>query len=146
MPPMKTLLIACCLALAPAALTGQTPAELELVQVETRRFRAMVERDLPTLERILADDLYYIHSDGSVDTRDAFIGAIRDGLRSYEDITIDDLHVRVYHDNTAILNGHCTYHRTGEDGQPNNLRLFYTNVYVKRDGEWRMVSWQSLRL
>jgi ketosteroid isomerase-like protein len=125
---------------------SQTAAEREVAETEKRRFQAMVDKDFAVLEQIIGEDLYYLHSNGTTDTKATFIGGMRDGSRSYENITIEDLKVRVYHKNTAILNGACTYHRTGEDGQPNNLRLLYTNVYVKRNNKWQMVSWQSQRL
>ncbi len=125
---------------------SQTAAEREVTETEKRRFQAMVDKDFAVLEQIIGEDLLYIHSNGSTDTKATFLGGMRDGSRSYGKITIEDLKARVYHKNTAILNGECTYHRTGEDGQPNNLRLLFTNVYVKRNKKWQMVSWQSHRL
>jgi hypothetical protein len=125
---------------------AQTTAEREVMETERKRFQAMVDRDFIVLEDVIGEDLHYIHSNGSTDTKETFIGGFRDGSRSYENITIQDLKARIYNKKTAILNGTCTYHRTGEDGQPNNLRLLYTNVYVKRNGKWQMVTWQSHRL
>jgi uncharacterized protein (TIGR02246 family) len=143
---MNTRLLLLFVLLTPSFLAAQNADDREVARTEERRFQAMVERDFAALDRLLGDDLHYIHSDGSTDTKASFIAALREGTRSYPRITIDDLMVRVYHGNTAVLTGECTYHRTGPDGQPNNLRLLYTNVYVKRDGRWEMVSWQSHRL
>jgi hypothetical protein len=115
-----------------------------VLQLELQRFQAMVDRDIDFLEYVISEDLYYIHSNGNVDDKEQFIAPIASGERSYEDITLDNPQVRLY-DNTAIINATCTYHRTGDDGLPNNLTLLYTNVYVRKSGRWKMVSWQSFR-
>ncbi|CAN5903752.1 hypothetical protein BH24BAC1_BH24BAC1_22950 [soil metagenome] len=125
---------------------AQTTAEREVMETERKRFQAMVDRDFIVLEDVIGEDLHYIHSNGSTDTKASFIGAIRNGNRSYEKITVEELKARIYNKKTAIINGTCTYHNTGQNGQPNNLRLLYTNVYTKQKGKWQMVSWQSYRL
>jgi hypothetical protein len=117
----------------------------QVLETEKRRFAAQVAKDYATLDRIISGDLHYIHSNGDTDTKASFIGGMKEGKRSYQNIVIDTITVRIYHRNTAVLNGECTYFRTGEDGQPNNLRLRYTDVYIRRGKDWQMVSWQSFR-
>lgn len=116
-----------------------------MLETEKRRFAAQVTKDYAVLDRIIADDLYYIHSNGNIDTKASFIGGMKEGKRSYEGIVIDTINVRIYHRNTAVINGECTYLRTSADGQPDNLRLRYTDVYIRRGKDWQMVSWQSFR-
>jgi hypothetical protein len=97
---------------------------------------------IPALEKLLSDDLYYIHSNGSVDTKESFINSIKTGERYYDNIEIEDILVRIY-GNTGIINGVCTYYRT----DASNLKLRYTNVYVKdKRAGWQMVSWQSFKM
>lgn len=123
---------------------GKTVEELVLL-TEKDRFRAMVNNDLSTLEMIISDDLVYIHSNGSVDNKTSFIAAIKNGTRSYDDITMEETKVRVY-DSVGIINGKCTYHRRSAEGTPNNLTLLYTSVYVLVSEKWRHVSWQSFKI
>jgi ketosteroid isomerase-like protein len=125
---------------------AQSAAKREVLQAEKDRFAAQVTKNYAVLDKTIGDDLYYIHSNGDTDTKDTFIQGIRDGSRSYNDITMEETKVRVYHGKTAVINGLCTYFRTAENGQPNNLRLRYTNVYVKRGKQWQMVAWQSYRM
>jgi ketosteroid isomerase-like protein len=125
---------------------AQSAARQQVLEAEKERFAAQVSKDYARLDKLISEDLYYIHSNGSVDTKSTFIGGIKDGSRSYEDITMEDTKVRVYHGRTAVINGLCTYLRTGENGQPNNLHLHYTSVYVKQGKQWQMVSWQSFRI
>jgi ketosteroid isomerase-like protein len=124
---------------------AQKNLETSILDIEKKRFEAMVNKDIQKLKEVIGDDLVYIHSNGNVDTKESFINAIEEGRSSYDNITIDEAEVRTY-GNTAIINGICTYYRKNQDGNPNNLQLRYTNVYVKQKGKWQMVSWQSYRM
>jgi ketosteroid isomerase-like protein len=128
---------------AAGALHAQTPsAEQAVRQVEDRRIKAMIDDDVATLEAILADDLTYGHSSGVVDTKAAYLEALRSGKTKYQ--TFDRLQsaVRVYGE-TAVVTGTATLSLRGQ-AAPFTLR--YTLVYVLRDRQWRMVAWQSTRL
>lgn len=124
----------------------QTVDETRLLQVEKERFAAQVAKDYPALERIIGDDLYYVHSNGNTDTKASFIQAIREGRSNYDDIKIEQSKVRVFHRQTGVINGMCTYYRKDAQGKANDLRLHYTAVYVKRNRQWQFVSWQSFRM
>ena len=131
------------LAVAAGALHAQTPAAEQAVrQVEDRRIKAMIDDDLPTLEAILADDLTYGHSSGVVDTKAAYLEALRSGKTKYQSFDRLQSAVRVYGE-TAVVTGTATLSLRGQ-AAPFTLR--YTLVYVLRDRQWRMVAWQSTRL
>lgn len=50
---------------------------------EDRRFRAMVENDQPTLNRLIADDLHFVHSTGLVEGKEEFLRKLDSGERRY---------------------------------------------------------------
>lgn len=124
---------------------SQSGADDEVLAVEKSRFQAMVKKDFDQLDKLIGEDLYYLHSNGAVDTKESFINAIKEGKSYYDEITIEQAKTRKY-GNTAIINGECTYHRKNQDGSPNNTQLRYTSVYVKQKGQWRLVSWQSFKI
>ena len=139
----RAILATAMLAAAAGALHAQTPAaELAVRQVEDRRIKAMIDDDLATLEAILADDLTYGHSSGVVDTKAAYLEALRTGKTKYLTFDRAPSVVRVY-GNTAIITGTATLSLRGQTA-PFSLR--YTLAYVMREGQWRMVAWQSTRL
>ncbi|AQG79050.1 nuclear transport factor 2 family protein [Spirosoma montaniterrae] len=143
---MKFLFIS--LALVSTLLTARaqsSAAETEVMNAEKARFAAQVKKDYPTLDKLIGDDLYYQHSNGEIDTKASFIQGIKDGKRNYDDIKIEESKVRLY-ENTAIINAVCIYYRKDKDGNPNDLHLRYTDVWVKRKGGWQMVTWQSFKL
>jgi ketosteroid isomerase-like protein len=124
---------------------AQTPAQNAVLDAEKARFAAQVSKDYGALDRLIGDDLYYQHSNGDIDTKATFIQGMKDGKRNYDDIKIEESKVRIY-GKTAIINAVCMYYRKNGKGEPNNLHLRYTDVWVKRKGGWQMVSWQSYKL
>ena len=119
-------------------------AEQEINEAESRRFRAMLEGDAVALGRLLSDDLTYIHGDGRVDTKAGLISAIQSGELKYGSITPGDAKLRLY-GSTAVIMGEVSM-KVRNRGQDLDVRLRYTDVYVKRQGQWQMVAWQSTRM
>lgn len=122
-----------------------TVSEEFVLDLEKNRFKAMIEGNVELLDQLISDELYYIHSNGKVDTKDAFIGGIKNGTSKYGNILIEESKIRI-HGDVAIINGICTYENNKPDGSPNNLQLKYTSVYANSDGNWKFVSWQSFRM
>jgi hypothetical protein len=133
--------------LLPVFLSCSAPAVLKakVLETEKQRFTALVTKDYNTLDKTISNDLVYIHSNGSTDTKTSFIESIKDGSRSYDDIKIEKADVRIYHGKTGIINGECTYFRKTKEGGDNNLLLRYTSVYIKQKKHWQQVSWQSFK-
>ena len=123
-------------------LAQPSGAEQAVRQAEDRRIKAMIDDDFVTLDAVLADDLTYGHSNGVVDTKAAYMETLRSGKTKYQTIERLPSVVRVYGE-TAIVTGTATL---GLRGQAAPFTLRYTLVYVMRDGQWRMVAWQSTRL
>ena len=112
--------------------------------LEARRFKAMVEADVATLDSLLAPDLSYSHSSGWTQTKTEFMDSLRHGELKYAEIQPNVLEVRVY-GNTALVTGRASV-KVKSRGQDVNNELRFLDVYVKRQGRWQMVAWQSCRL
>ena len=128
------------------ALPAQPPdnIESEIRDLETRRFRALTEADVPALERLLADDLIYTHASGWRQTKAEFLASIRSGELLYHSFASDDLNVRGY-GNVVLVTGHAAA-KVRAKGQELNVSLLYLEAYVKREGRWQLVAWQATRL
>ena len=128
-----------------ARLTAAEAApEAQIERLEGERFAAMRAADADALERILAPDLTYVHSNAKLDTKKELIEAIKTGALKYNAIAPEDVRVRVY-GSTAVVTGLCRFD-VGAVGQELKLQVRYTDVYVKRDGVWQLSAWQSTRL
>jgi hypothetical protein len=100
--------------------------------------------DVATLDRILSDDLIYTHANGLQQTKAELIGVLGSGDFKYESITPGDIRVRIYNE-TAVVTGLASMKIKSGAGEQ-IFKLCYLDVYVKQDGRWQMVAWQSSRV
>lgn len=118
--------------------------EAEIRQWEERRLQAMEKTDAGILNRILADDLVYVHSSGRVQTKAELIGSLVSGELEYVSAQLEEIKVRGY-GSTAVATGIAAM-QVRSASQEAKLRVRFTDVYVRIEGRWQMVSWQSTRL
>ena len=116
---------------------------LEMVEVlETARITAMCEQDAETLERLLSDSMVYVHSTGLVDTKESFLGHVRNGPIQYRTFERRDTEAHAATDDTVIIRGSAAV-GVEFDGNPLDLDFRYLAVWVSHDGAWRFEAWQS---
>ena len=140
-----TLLMPAASMLTPARPSLQKEKTVEQVrEVERQRVQSLTGNDLTALERILADDMTYTHSNGLVDSKASFLASLRSGDVRYQMMEHEDVQVRIYKE-TAVMTGR-TKVKVRSKGEDLNLQLRFTLVYAKQAGRWRMVAWQSTRL
>ena len=126
------------------AKNGKADSEETLKQLERRRYDLMIKKDLKSLGEMLSDDMLYTHSNGNTESKEQYLASLASGKSVYYAVEPEETQVRFY-GNTAILNGIAKVD-TDVNGQRTTLRLKYTNAYVKRNGKWQFVTWQSLRM
>jgi ketosteroid isomerase-like protein len=99
--------------------------------------------DLVALSAMMTDDLTYTHSSAVTETKGEFLDGLKSGKYVYREITPRDRKVRV-HGDAAIVSGPC--HVVIEPGgKRTELDLYFTELYVKEGGQWRMALWHSTR-
>lgn len=118
--------------------------EREVREVTERRFAAMVRGDAAELDRLLARDLTYTHSNGRVETREKFLASIAAKTLAYRSIEPSGVEVRVYGD-AAVATGQVDMKVTSA-GKDLAFAARFTAVHVREDGAWRLVAWQTTRL
>jgi hypothetical protein len=108
------------------------------------RFDAAVRGDTGALERLLADDLDYCHSNGDCQGKRAYIDSMKAGTMKYRSIepTVDSVKML---GPVAIFLGHAKVNAM-RDGAEFNLAIGFTSVLVWRDGRWQLTSWRSITL
>lgn len=116
----------------------------KIIELDKQRMTAMANKDIPTLEKLIADDLIYTHSSARLDTKQTLIGAMQSGATVYTEVTPSDVVAQDCGD-TVVLTGKA---RIGvmSNGKPNAFTVRFTDVYANRGGQWQMVTWQSTRL
>jgi ketosteroid isomerase-like protein len=134
--------LVCLWLLANAQMTRD--GESQIRELERERFRAMERVEVATLNRILSDDLIYTHANGLQQTKGELIGVLGSGDFKYESITPGDIRVRIYNETAVVIGRASMKIKSGAAEQI--FKVCYLDVYVKQDGRWQMVAWQSSRV
>jgi ketosteroid isomerase-like protein len=113
-------------------------------KLEDQRFKAMIDADAATLEKLLADTLVYTHSYGGADSKASYLDGIRAKKWVYRKIERPVENIQI-HGDCAIVTGRVKIELLS-DGKPKTLNSAYTNVWIKRSQGWQMVAWQSTPL
>jgi len=110
-----------------------------LLQLNREYVDAFMNSDADWYRQHLADDFVCIESDGSVLDKAQFLLGARNGpdVADYEILEVD---VRIYGE-TALVRATGVWAR--ENGSMGMSR--YTDVYIKGNGEWKVVSAQITR-
>lgn len=126
---------------AGASAAGATVAgaETQLKKLEREWFNAVAKNDAATLNRIFADDFTALNSDGSFVTKAEMAEMVKAGKIKLDEIRSDEFKLRLY-GTTAVVSGRSTYIRDGKELGSSH----HTEVWVKRAGVWKAVSWVSL--
>jgi len=119
-------------------------AEDELIAIAHDWDRAMVGNDAEAIGRYMADDWVIIGSDGRVGDKATFLGLVKSGTLTHDEMTSEDFHVRVYGD-TAVVSARGVSGGKYQ-GQPFREVELSSCVFVRQAGEWRCVLTHLSRL
>ena len=144
--PLLYLFLGACISLPAPLLSTDSDLAKEVMQTEAERTAALDHSDLAALERIMADDVTYVHASGKVDTKASYLAAIRSGQLHYISWEPKGLHVRVV-GNSAVINGEYAVRVKDARVQavPFNINILVLSVYARREGRWQQIAWQSTR-
>lgn len=114
---------------------------LDGAAMERQRWAALVECDLNALDRLFGKDLTYTHSNGMVDTKATYLGALRDGVFRYTSVDLEELRSQTF-GATSVVTGLARVTTDSKAGElVTNLR--YTAVWAPVEGSWQFVCWHS---
>jgi hypothetical protein len=133
------------LALCAGANASAGEVEQAVIAAQDRRVALTIAGDVAGLGAAMSDDLSWTHSNAVVETKAEFLEAIRSGKYRYKSMTFDDRRVRPHGDATAIVSGTCRVQVTS-GGRDIDIRLRFTELYVKQAGAWKVALWQSTRV
>ena len=120
-----------------------TEIEREVMAADDARVKALLAADYDAAEKLFADELTYVHSNGSLDTKQSYMQGLRAGNSRYAEMNMFDMSVRAYGE-TAVLSGKFTAKVIiGGGAREANLLSRVLMVWTKRDGAWQLVAWES---
>ncbi|MES2018551.1 MAG: nuclear transport factor 2 family protein [Pseudomonadota bacterium] len=138
---LNAIALAACVALLPGCATPEPANEIATLARQAHAWDgAIVRKDLPAIAANMAPDYRHIRDNGAVSDGAAFLAFMGSPKLLIAPYQVDDLDVRLYGD-VALLSG--TTRMSGSyDGAPFKSHYRYTDVYVKRGGQWRVSSVQ----
>ena len=94
-------------------------------------------------QRFWADDVVYTRSSGEVRTKPEILASFDNAQPPSDDIrwSADDVLVRPYGDTAAL-----TFRLVGRAGDGSITLYRNSAMFLKRNGEWRAVTWQATRI
>lgn len=113
----------------------------DILKLEGERSQALEKGDIAALDRILAPDYVYVNVFGELNAKAERLSTTQSGVSKHETLTEDDFRVHVYGD-TVILTGRASG-VVDYKGKVNDKVRRFTNVYMKLNGQWRLVSHQA---
>ncbi len=134
-------------ALSILLLAGQaqagTPAENQLTKIEHNWADAYVKREPAFVQRLTTDDFIFVGPDGKAMNKADYVKEIT-GDTTFTAFNITDLKIRAY-ENVGVVTGTATITTKTGDKEETGAYAF-TDVFVKRSGEWKAVSGQATQL
>ena len=115
-----------------------------VIDLDRQRMAAMGSKDIATLEKLIADDLIYVHSSARLDTKASLIGAMTAGTTVYSSVEPSGV-VAQDLGSAVVLTGEAAIQVTS-NGNAMSFRVRFADVWANRNGTWQMVTWQSTKL
>ena len=114
----------------------------EVIQeLENRRWQAMIDVDLPTLDGLLHPNLRYTHSTAAVDSKESYITALENGVFDYRQVDNSDVEIQMF-SGLALVNGTAQIKVVAREKEF-LLRSRYTCVWVEGSEGWQFLAWQN---
>jgi len=118
--------------------------EQAVLAAHDKRIALTIAGDVAGLAAMMTDDLTYTHSSGVEESKAEFLDGLKNGKYVYREITPRGRKVRV-HGDAAVVSGPARV-VIEPGGKRTEIDLYFTELYVKEAGQWRMALWQSTRL
>ncbi len=106
---------------------------------------ALIAKDSVALSNLLSDDVTYGHSTGVIQTKAQLIRSALNGEQDYRSIQPSNMNIRVYNDNTGVVTINLKVNVVNL-GKPLDVNLAATLVWIKINGEWKLVARQAVKL
>jgi ketosteroid isomerase-like protein len=123
---------------AGSSLDRSLHAAQEILKVDRDFASALVRRDATALDRALAEDATVVTWKSDVLNKTQYLGDITSGDLVFKSLDIEAAKARLYGDTALVTGRYAVKARYKEQDVVGQQR--YTNLYVRQQGVWRLVS------
>ncbi len=132
-----------CLAFLWSCTTPVQPgnAQDDVLAAHEKRRVATLNENVSVLDSLMMDDLTFMHPNAVVDTKTQFLNSLSNQSVQFTGLTDEDLNLRV-HGTTGVVSGIVRV-QVIASGTPVDIRVRFTELWVKDTDRWRMLLWQA---
>jgi len=110
----------------------------ELFEFEKNIEKAVIETNIPFLQKAYSDDFRFKHGTGLVDSKTSWLKSVTGSKGQYITRVVDSVEVEI-HDKIGITNGKITITRK-TDAANRVYMIKYVRVYLKTKEQWELIS------
>ncbi len=115
----------------------------QLARLNAEVDAAVVNRDVPRLQRIYAPDFVFTHGTGLVEGVDGWLRTVSDTSLHYLARTQDSTNVEL-HTGVALVSGRMLITRA-QRGDTARYGIWYVRLYQEKENRWQMISHRTTR-
>ncbi len=116
-------------------------ARAYIADSERQWVASVVSGDTSTLQRIMAEDVVDVDSQGRFLDKKTMLAEISEAPKYFTSNTLDDVKIRFF-GNVAVAQGSETWE--GKNGLPPKGQFVFTDTWALRDGKWQVVATEAL--
>jgi hypothetical protein len=128
---------------AAAASAAAQDVEATIAQLERDWVAAIVKKDTATLDRLLASEFAGTSPTAHTYTKSDAIGDIKDSKYVVDKMDLDEVSVNVY--GTTAVSFTSQEETSTYEGKDTSGHYHFTDVWVKKDGNWQAVASHGTR-
>lgn len=113
-----------------------------IVAADEARRAALNANDADALAPLLSEELVYIHSNGLVDDKAAYVDRVRAGPGRYGNVTVKGFRVR-RDGATAICDGEVNFEHGLAGREPMRIHAHFLSVWKLEGSTWRLAGYAS---
>jgi hypothetical protein len=124
---------------------GEAEIRQRVLEREKMRCKALLTDDVALAEAVLGDDLIFTNTQGRADDKKTYIANRRAAQVKFVTLEDSDLEVRIFSPEVALLRG-IARSLTLVGGKERISNHGFVSIWVKRNGDWVLSSYDALPL
>ena len=116
----------------------------QISALEARRYQAMTDADIETLDGLFSADLVYTHSDATSDSKQSYLDRVASGFFRYGPMTHPE-HSIVVHGDCALVFHDMRGEVLVDGATTRALNSRSLAVWVREDGSWALLAFQPTK-
>jgi uncharacterized protein (TIGR02246 family) len=111
-----------------------------LTQYSTEWAEAIKNKDGASVDQIFSPDMIYQNADGSIQTKQDLLRAMNEYTYEVKSLSIEDVKVKLVGQDIAIVTGAGGQVWIDQDGEEQQSKSRFTNVWRKQSGKWLCIA------